>query len=136
MWLVAVFAVVAMLAESRSYLFYPKVQGAQITVNGARCTECSVYLHRTRVGGIVIRKGGGNTESYSVGFPNADLAIPNGAVWKCGGGRFSFGPGFAFEFIRDYGPFPCAGSEVRGVHVSSQRIEFTDAAVGHVIVKW
>jgi len=137
MWLVAAFAVVvAMLAESRFYVFYPNLLRAEITVNGARCAECAVYLHRTRVGGIVIRNGEDKTESYSVGFPNDDLAIPNGAVWKCADGTFSFGPGFAFVFIHDYGPFPCAASELRGVEISSRRIEFTDAADRHIIAKW
>ena len=101
--------------------FYPKVRGAHITVDGRVCSGCAVYVNRRNGDGVFVRRGHQKAELYSVAFPSLDFKVRAEAVQKCVDGTYSFGPGFAFEFISDYSVPRCGGPYE---HLDDQRIEF------------
>ena len=81
------------LAIWRSFFFYPKVWRARITIDGRVCGDCAIYVHRTHLGGVLVRAGPQGAALYSLAFSDPNLDVPNGAMWKCAEGAFSFGPG-------------------------------------------
>jgi hypothetical protein len=84
----------------RNVFFYPKIWRERITVDGGVCGECAVYVsHGHFNGGVLVRRTEQGSEFYSVAFPNADLDVPKGGVWKCDAGAFSFVPGLAFHHV-------------------------------------
>ena len=124
-WCLGILMILSGLAFWRNYFFYPKVWGSHITVDGRMCSNCSVYVHRSRVGGVLVRRDRRTPELYSVGFPNHNSDVPGGAVWKCVDGAFSFAPGLAFHSLNQWcAPrgFPSAQKQVQ---VKSRLIEFT-----------
>ena len=98
-WCVGLLMILAFLVVWRNFFFYPKVRKAQIVVDGRICDSCAVYVHRGGAGGILVRRDRQRVELYSLAFPNLKYDVPNGAVWKCIDGAFSFAPGFAFHHM-------------------------------------
>lgn len=87
------------LAIWRNFFFYPKVWRARITIDGCVCNDCAIYVHRSHLGGVLVRLGPRESALYSLAFPKPNLDVPNGSVWKCAEGAFSFGPGFAYHSL-------------------------------------
>lgn len=85
-WRAGILILLLGLVVWRNFFFYPRVWNARITVDSAVCRDCAVYVGRGRIGGVLIRRAEQQVEFYSVAFPNPDLEVPNGAVWKCNAG--------------------------------------------------
>jgi len=135
-WRAGILILLLGLVVWRNFFFYPRVWNARITVDSAVCRDCAVYVGRGRIGGVLIRRAEQQVEFYSVAFPNPDLEVPNGAVWKCNAGAFSLLPGVALHGLaQSYAPwgFPSAQAHVR---VSSRLIEFTPGDGKRITAEW
>lgn len=124
----------------RNNLFFSKVRRARITVDGRECSQCAFYLDRIRVDGVlVVRREGHVEEVYSVMLPNGDFHIPEEPLWKCKGGAFWFGFGFALEFISDFGVGPWSETDAHpkgDKRIEARLIEFTADDGKPVKVEW
>jgi len=137
-WGAGILILLSALGIWRSFFFYSKVWKAHITVGGRRCGNCAIYVRRSGIGdaGVLVRRDQNNPELYSVAFPSTKLDVPNGAVWKCVDGAFSFAPGLAFDHIHQWcAPwgFPSAQKQVR---MNSRLIEFTADDGKRVRAEW
>jgi hypothetical protein len=135
-WCFGILIILSGLVFWRSFFFYPKVWRAHITVGGRMCGDCAVYVHRSRIGGVLVRRDHRTSELYSLAFPNSNSDVPNGAVWKCVGGAFSFTPGLAFHSLNQWcapGGFPSAQKQVQ---MNSGLIEFTADDGKRVRAEW
>jgi hypothetical protein len=115
------------LAIWQKFFFYPKAWKAQVTVDGRACSDCAVYVHRSRLGdgGVLVRRDRQTSELYSVAFPNSEMGVPKGAVWKCVDGAFSFVPGLAYTSVyRSCTPRPvwCPGSRTLANELPADRV--------------
>ena len=115
---------------------YPKVWNAKITVGGGVCERCALYIHRSRVGGVLVRRIEHEIELYSVALPNPNSDVPNGAVWKCVEGAYFFAPGLALhsrhQWCAPWG-FPSAQKQIQ---MESRMIEFTAEDRKRVRAEW
>ena|SRR5579871_6015743 len=133
---VGVLVLLAGIAIWRNVFFYAKIWGARITVDGRACGECALYVHRNGVGGVLVRRDGPTSALYSVVLPNPKSAVPNGAVWKCVDGAFTFVPGFAYDSLYQWctpGGFAPSQKQLR---MNSGLIEFTADDGKRVKAEW
>jgi hypothetical protein len=135
-WCFGILIILTGLVSWRNFFFYPKVWRARVTLDRSLCGECAVYVHRSRLGGVLVRRDHQTSELYSLAFPNSNSDVPNGAVWKCVDGAFSFTPGLAFHSLTQWcspGGFAPAQKQVR---MNIGLIEFTADDGKRVRAEW
>ncbi len=138
-WCLGILMLFFCVAIWQKFFFYPKVWKAHITVDGRMCGDCAVYIHRSRIGGggVLVRRDQQTSELYSVAFPSSELGVPNGAVWKCVAGAFSFVPGLAFDSVyQSCTPDLFADPPQKLSRMDSRLIEFTADDGKRVRAEW
>jgi hypothetical protein len=135
-WCVGIMMLLFGLVAWRSIFFYPKAWRARITVDERGCDGCAVYLSTSRIGGVLVRRDGAKAVSYSVAFPNPDLDVPNGAVWKCVEGAYFFVPGVALHSPHQWcAPWGTTNAQKR-VAMDSRSLAFTADDGKRVRAEW
>ena len=124
------------LAIWRNFFFYPKIWTARITVGGRGCGACAIYVHSSRLGGVLVLRERQTWTLYSLAFPNLNFDVPNGKVWKCDEAAFSFGPGFAYDNLNQRCASVGFAPAQRQIRMDSRLIEFTDDDGKRVKVVW
>jgi len=105
-------------------------------VDGRICDACAVYLHRSGLNRVLVRRNRHASELYSIAFPNPKFGVPNGAAWKCIDGAYSFVPGLAYHHLYQWcvpGGFAPAQKQLR---MDSRLIEFTADDGKRVRAEW
>jgi hypothetical protein len=128
--------ILVFLVVWRNFFFYARVRKAYVTLDGQLCGSCAIYLARGGAGGVLARRDAQSVQVYSLAFPNPNYDVPNGAVWKCVDGAFSFALGFAFHHMYQ----PCVPRGLapaqKQLQMNSRFVEFTADDGKRVRAKW